>query len=165
VLSLSVCIMYNCSSALWCLYGLALNDPFLSVCNLVGGLANFATLVIILFHADGEDASAKVDHDLLPLLPLASPDAGSRDGGTGNNTHGGIGGSHVSTPMRILRPHPLSPVSTSPQSAISRTPPHPRTRDRNDTGGAITNANPAAFVGGSITTPSKRRPVHSHHES
>lgn len=31
VLSLPVCILYNCSSALWCLYGLALNDPFLSV--------------------------------------------------------------------------------------------------------------------------------------
>jgi hypothetical protein len=164
VLSLSVCIMYNCSSALWCLYGLALNDPFLSVCNLVGGLANFATLVIILFHADDEDASAKHDHDLLPMLPLASPDAGSRDSGTGNKTHGGNGVSHVSAPMRILRPH-LHPESTSPQSAISRTPPHPGTTDRNNISGAITSVNPAVFVGGSVTTPSKRRPVHSHHES
>jgi hypothetical protein len=45
----SICCMYNLSSALWCYYGVVIDDFFVTGTNLLGGLIQFITLILIVF--------------------------------------------------------------------------------------------------------------------
>ena len=46
LLSFPVIIMYNVTSAVWCIYGILLHDNYISVTNLIGGIVSFASLAL-----------------------------------------------------------------------------------------------------------------------
>lgn len=49
MISFPLSVMYNTTAALWCIYGLMIQDPYIIKTNIVGGIVSFLGLTLFVF--------------------------------------------------------------------------------------------------------------------